>query len=300
MKRVKEEFVMIFNKVQQKDDLFVSWKNQFLCLPTVTTAKEEESKCLRLKSIKKSDDTRETTLVESNKALTTKGNQEDVCSLRDENRLSAISPHHSMKAADEEDNDFDFQFVDGENDAKKLLPNRESPSLPLLSNACFENLHIVERDSEPVKAVISFDECQQNNPKTTLNKQEHIQAVSPLGNGVVNISKSKDALCCSPDSNGDSKNIHSTPSSVCLKPTEKDDSESQTLDSTFTDVTSVWGGSMRSLSPSVNSVCETPSPETVVSLQLQRQNIALELVWLQQAIASRKNYLRLKHQMDSS
>ncbi|WAR17551.1 IQCC-like protein [Mya arenaria] len=67
------------------------------------------------------------------------------------------------------------------------------------------------------------------------------------------------------------------------------------IDSTsLTNVTSVWD--------SYNSIPDMPDvplslPDDKEELQQMRKNIAMELLWVQQAIDSRKNYLKLKGSM---
>ncbi|KAK3611916.1 hypothetical protein CHS0354_013983 [Potamilus streckersoni] len=68
--------------------------------------------------------------------------------------------------------------------------------------------------------------------------------------------------------------------------------------SAFTNVTSLWE-SFNSMQGS--AIHQKPSlPQNVNELQEMRKNIAMELLWVQQAINSRKSYLRLKHEMKDS
>ncbi|XP_058853373.1 IQ domain-containing protein C-like isoform X2 [Acipenser ruthenus] len=67
-----------------------------------------------------------------------------------------------------------------------------------------------------------------------------------------------------------------------------------------TDLTSVWNSTTQDSGSSVihkDSLCRTQSkemPKSKEGLRLYRSNLAMELLWLQQAIASRKKYLSLK------
>ncbi|MGH0183754.1 UNVERIFIED_CONTAM: hypothetical protein FKN15_012727 [Acipenser sinensis] len=67
-----------------------------------------------------------------------------------------------------------------------------------------------------------------------------------------------------------------------------------------TDLTSVWNSTTQDSGSSVihkDSLCRTQSkemPKSKEGLRLYRSNLAMELLWLQQAIASRKKYLALK------
>ncbi|XP_072356517.1 IQ domain-containing protein C [Scyliorhinus torazame] len=71
----------------------------------------------------------------------------------------------------------------------------------------------------------------------------------------------------------------------------------------FTDVTSVWNSTVLEISPNViitESLCKLQKkemPATLEGLQKYRSSVAMELLWLQQAIASRKNYLILKQRL---
>ncbi|XP_072404027.1 IQ domain-containing protein C [Chiloscyllium punctatum] len=71
----------------------------------------------------------------------------------------------------------------------------------------------------------------------------------------------------------------------------------------FTDVTSVWNSTVLEDSPAVLStehLCKwqrKEMPTTFEGIQKYRSSLAMELLWLQQAIASRKNYLILKQQL---
>lgn len=64
----------------------------------------------------------------------------------------------------------------------------------------------------------------------------------------------------------------------------------------LTNVTSVWG-SYVSNSETHNFESSATLPQDVDKLKDLRKNVAMELLWVQQAIDSRKNYLRLKGQM---
>ncbi|GAB1597482.1 uncharacterized protein LOC115211069 isoform X1 [Argonauta hians] len=66
--------------------------------------------------------------------------------------------------------------------------------------------------------------------------------------------------------------------------------------SSFTDVTSVWDSC--SSSPDTSDD-EIKSTESTNSFLKERQNLVMELVWIQQAISSRKNYLHLKSQIET-
>ncbi|XP_067862762.1 IQ domain-containing protein C isoform X3 [Heptranchias perlo] len=71
----------------------------------------------------------------------------------------------------------------------------------------------------------------------------------------------------------------------------------------FTDVTSVWNSTVLEVSSNVISaepLCKLQKkemPTTLEGLQKYRSSLAMELLWLQQAIASRKNYLILKQRL---
>ncbi|XP_041069499.1 IQ domain-containing protein C [Carcharodon carcharias] len=71
----------------------------------------------------------------------------------------------------------------------------------------------------------------------------------------------------------------------------------------FTDVTSVWNSTVLEISSNVTStenLCKLQRkemPATLEGLQKYRSSLAMELLWLQQAIASRKNYLILKQRL---
>ncbi|XP_078422204.1 IQ domain-containing protein C [Cetorhinus maximus] len=71
----------------------------------------------------------------------------------------------------------------------------------------------------------------------------------------------------------------------------------------FTDVTSVWNSTVLEISSNVTStenLCKLQRkemPTTLEELQKYRSSLAMELLWLQQAIASRKNYLILKQRL---
>lgn len=69
--------------------------------------------------------------------------------------------------------------------------------------------------------------------------------------------------------------------------------------SSLTNVTSVWD-SVSSYQDITSEISEQIYPSDRESLQEMRKNIAMELLWVQQAINSRKNYLRLKKDMDLS
>ncbi|XP_078093341.1 IQ domain-containing protein C [Mustelus asterias] len=81
---------------------------------------------------------------------------------------------------------------------------------------------------------------------------------------------------------------------------ERKDSDT-TMD--FTDVTSVWNSTSLEISSNVISterLCKLQKkemPATLQGLQKYRSSLAMELLWLQQAIASRKNYLMLKQRL---
>ena len=256
MKRAREEFIELFNEIQTEDDLCVFWKSQFPCLPSFRAAKEEKPTCSGLTLIQNSDGPREATLVESNIAkgdqAISKENPKNPCAECDENRLPTIFTQLLVKKLDEpvrEDKDLNSQtlFSDDHVDSKKLLSEFESRDtihqLPV-SNECFEKPTIVEQDSKSTKSFVNSDESQEKHSKTTFNKQECHQ--SPENKVCV----TKDKVNYSQDLNNDEKNIETTNSSLSLKLFGKEDkSESLTLDSTFTDVTSVWG-SVQSLSSS--------------------------------------------------
>ncbi|XP_048413982.2 IQ domain-containing protein C isoform X2 [Stegostoma tigrinum] len=71
----------------------------------------------------------------------------------------------------------------------------------------------------------------------------------------------------------------------------------------FTDVTSVWNSTVLEDSTivlSTESLCKLQKkemPTTLEGIQKYRSSLAMELLWLQQAIASRKNYLILKQRL---
>ncbi|XP_067867862.1 IQ domain-containing protein C [Heterodontus francisci] len=71
----------------------------------------------------------------------------------------------------------------------------------------------------------------------------------------------------------------------------------------FTDVTSVWNSTVLEVSSNVISaeplfeLQKKEMPTTLEGLQKYRSSLAMELLWLQQAIASRKNYLILKQRL---
>uniref|UniRef100_UPI00398F1AEB IQ domain-containing protein C n=1 Tax=Pristiophorus japonicus TaxID=55135 RepID=UPI00398F1AEB len=75
----------------------------------------------------------------------------------------------------------------------------------------------------------------------------------------------------------------------------------------FTDVTSVWNSTVLEVASNVISGGEIQEPlcnlqkkempTTREGLQKYRSSLAMELLWLQQAIASRKNYLILKQRL---
>lgn len=307
MRSVREEFINVFNEIQPKDNLRVSWKSQFLCLPSFTTAKKEEPKCLglNLKAVQNPEGQKEIITSEKNFSIT-KEDQKILCSPFDqifnEDRPSIVSPQLPVNTSNKpvrKDVNTDSQnlFSDDRKESEiSKLENERIHHLPVSKEETLANPIALEQDSQSVKSFDSSDESQQKDSKTTFTKQEHCQCQALSENGICNLGDDKDI--CSHEPNNDGKNIESTVtnSSLCSKLSEKDDrSETQTLDSTLTDVTSVWD-SVHSISPGVS---DTSCPETIASLQLQKQNIALELVWLQQAILSRKNYLRLKRQMDS-
>ncbi|ESP00215.1 hypothetical protein LOTGIDRAFT_173375 [Lottia gigantea] len=64
--------------------------------------------------------------------------------------------------------------------------------------------------------------------------------------------------------------------------------------SVLCDVTSVWDAELSSFATE-----EIRLPTEKSELKELRKNLAMELLWIQQAIQSRKNYLRLKNQMGS-
>lgn len=72
-----------------------------------------------------------------------------------------------------------------------------------------------------------------------------------------------------------------------------------------TDLTSVWNSTTQDSGSSVihkDCLCRTQSkemPKSKGGLQLYRRNLAMELLWLQQAIASRKKYLALKQTLET-
>ncbi|XP_067664862.1 uncharacterized protein [Haliotis asinina] len=83
-----------------------------------------------------------------------------------------------------------------------------------------------------------------------------------------------------------------TPDVVSVPRHQDHDSDSDT--SSFTEVTSIWESQLDSrMKPEREEVKNINS----ASILEVRRNIAMELLWVQQAINSRKNYLRLKSQM---
>ncbi|XP_045182269.2 dentin sialophosphoprotein-like [Mercenaria mercenaria] len=64
----------------------------------------------------------------------------------------------------------------------------------------------------------------------------------------------------------------------------------------LTNVTSVWD-SFSSVRESHDTEMPKPLPQDTTQLKELRKNIAMELLWVQQAIDSRKNYLKLKGKM---
>ncbi|CAH1773630.1 unnamed protein product, partial [Owenia fusiformis] len=89
-----------------------------------------------------------------------------------------------------------------------------------------------------------------------------------------------------PPSNSNTKEAVSTHSSVELT---KD--PPRRISQSAIDGTSVWD------SASFEDMSLTTNPKDKVQLEQLRSNIAMELLWVQQAISSRKNYLRLKNKM---
>ncbi|XP_048468937.1 IQ domain-containing protein C isoform X2 [Rhincodon typus] len=71
----------------------------------------------------------------------------------------------------------------------------------------------------------------------------------------------------------------------------------------FTDVTSVWNSTVLEDSTiglsteSLRKLQNKEMPTTLEGIQKYRSSLAMELLWLQQAIASRKNYLILKQRL---
>ncbi|XP_039596713.1 IQ domain-containing protein C-like isoform X2 [Polypterus senegalus] len=76
--------------------------------------------------------------------------------------------------------------------------------------------------------------------------------------------------------------------------------EDARVSQSFTDVTSLWDSNESRMSSSAihrDSFCRSLNssiPNSLEGLQQYKTNLAMELIWLQQAIASRKKYLMLK------
>ncbi|MBN3305185.1 IQCC protein, partial [Amia calva] len=87
--------------------------------------------------------------------------------------------------------------------------------------------------------------------------------------------------------------------------TETADWEGGRESGSVTDVTSVWdstapdSGSAVLQTESLHRMPSQEMPRTREGLRLCRNNLAMELLWLQQAIASRKKYLALKQRLGS-
>lgn len=262
MKSVREEFINVFNEIQPKDNLCVSWKSQFLCLPSFTTAKKEEPKSLglNLKAVQNPEGPKETITSENNFTITK--DQRIPCrpcdQICNEDQLSIISPQLPVNTSNKpirKDVNTDSQnlFSDDrkESEISKLENDERIHHLPVSKEEVLENPIALEQDSQSVKSFDISDESQQKDSKTTFTKQEHCQCQALPENRICNLG---DKDICSHEPNNGGKNIESTNSSLCLKLSEKDDrSETQTLDSTLTDVTSVWD-SVESLSPGMHKL----------------------------------------------
>uniref|UniRef100_A0A8C4SQF7 IQ domain-containing protein C n=1 Tax=Erpetoichthys calabaricus TaxID=27687 RepID=A0A8C4SQF7_ERPCA len=76
--------------------------------------------------------------------------------------------------------------------------------------------------------------------------------------------------------------------------------EDARVSQSFTDVTSLWDSNESKMSSSAihkDSLCRSLNssiPNSLEGLQHYKTNLAMELIWLQQAIVSRKKYLMLK------
>ncbi|XP_014778955.1 uncharacterized protein LOC106875371 isoform X2 [Octopus bimaculoides] len=270
MKKLRTEFEEIMQEIHPNGNLHVVWKRNLLCLPEFSS-KKESCKPFQLSSKPHKSKPPELLTKQENHSIPGNFNKR---SSKTSNSLNQCLNNQTPV------NTTELYNIQGTNSERDKEVHRGEELVEKDQNHFIEDSFESEQLKKERKISLHTDSSETEFDRKTSNHCDHLFR---NGNSLPRNSRKEQFM-----KNG---NGSISTASFCLPVS------STSFDcSSFTDVTSVWDSTPSSPDITLDDI---QSSESASSLLQERQNLAMELVWIQQAISSRKNYLQLKSQIET-
>ncbi|XP_036357680.1 uncharacterized protein LOC115211069 [Octopus sinensis] len=271
MKKLRTEFEEIMQEIHPNRNLHVVWKRNLLCLPEFSSKKES---CKPFQLSSKPNKSKPPELLTRQENHSIPGNFNKHSSKTSDSLNRCLHNQTSI-------NTTEHYNIQGTNSERDKEVHRGEELVEKDKNHIIEDSIESEQLKNERKISLHTDSSETDFDRKAPNHRDHLFR---NGNGLPRNSRKEQFM-----KNG---NGSISTASFCLpvsSPTPFDCSS-------LTDVTSVWDSTPSSPDITLDDI---QASETSSSLLQERQNLAMELVWIQQAISSRKNYLQLKSQIET-